>query len=313
MARHPLVRFLALAAAVSLSVACGDDDSTATPRDPLTAERAMVDRFSAQAGTLMVRTATNGLPGPNQPIDFDSGPFVTQGFGPGGEVVRYYNFDIQSRTPAPIFVFFRPGATAPLAGQLNVIDVLPGETGYNDFWRVVKVTVPDDYVANTVTSLAGITAAGFTTEMTDDIVNCPVVPEGSTAALRLGGGATGLMRGWVKDRVVSYFSFEEKALALENAMVPISPIYVTFNVNPDASNPDSGPPSGFVTEAGSAQTHNVLATLPSSAGYSPLWAVQIYDNADFAGVDDLASATAASRLADNAALVNCPVVSVQAP
>jgi hypothetical protein len=43
-------------------------------------------------------------------------------------------------------------------------------------------------------------------------------------------------------------------------------------------------------------------------GYSPLWAVQIYDNADFASVTDLASAQQAQLLAPDAALVNCPII-----
>ena len=34
--------------------------------------------------------------------------------------------------------------------QLDIIDTLPGETGYNDFRQVWKVTVPKDYVANTI-------------------------------------------------------------------------------------------------------------------------------------------------------------------
>ena len=72
-----------------------------------------------------------------------------------------------------------------MSGQLNVIDVLPGDQGYNDFWQVMKVTVPAGYVANTVTSVAEIGAQGFPVEATDMLVNCPVVPKGSSAALRL--------------------------------------------------------------------------------------------------------------------------------
>jgi hypothetical protein len=89
--------------------------------------------------------------------------------------------------------------------------------------------------------------------------------------------------------------------------VPVSPIYVTFNINPDQ--PGGGPPSGFLTENGSAQTHNVLATLPANAAYSPLWSVNVFDNADFASVNNLATAQASNVLATGVALVNCPVVS----
>jgi len=71
-----------------------------------------------------------------------------------------------------------------------------------------------------------------------------------------------------------------------------------------------GPASGFRTEPGSSQTHNVVQTLPSDAGYSPLWSVSVYDNADFDRVDDLASVLRANILARGVALVNCPIVVV---
>jgi hypothetical protein len=262
---------------------------------------------------LMVRTSSNGLPGPNEPIDFDSGdPFITQGFGPGGEVVKYYNFDVQSTNPASIYALFRPGEETPVAGQLNIVDVVPGDGGYNDFWHVMKVMVPDDYVANTVTSASEISSKGFAVEETGVLVNCPIVPEGSSAELRIGDEGTGLSRGWYRDKVVHYLNFSEASLmTTSGGDVPASPIYVTFNVNPDPNDAMSGPASGFKVENGSEQTHNVPATLPSYGGYSPLWAVQIYDNADFGLVMDLASAGDADILEPNGPMVNCPIVSVE--
>ena len=59
------------------------------------------------------------------------------------------------------------------------------------------------------------------------------------------------------------------------------------------------------------QTHNVPSTLPTQAGYSPLWAVRIYDDADFASVMDLATASEAKLLEPNGPKVNCPIVSVE--
>lgn len=289
---------------------CGGDDDV-TPFDPATAEHVSVDRFSADAGMLFVRDDANGLPAANEAIDFDQGPFITKGLGPDGEVAEYYNFDVMPTEPAPIYVLFREGEDAPVAGQLNIVDVIPGDAGYNDFWHVQKVTVPADYVANTVASLDGIIAEGYAMEATDILVNCPVVPDGSTATRRLGGGAAGLVQGWYKNMVVSYFSFEEKALSTvpSSPAVPVSPIYVTFNVNPDEEG--GGPPSGFVTEGATDQTHNVLATVPDDTDYSPLWFVNAYDNTDFDSVMDLATAMAADILGQGIATVNCPVVSVE--
>ena len=80
-----------------------------TPLNPATAPKASIDRFSAPFATLFVRTATNGLPGPNQPIDFDQGPLITQGLSPDGRSVKYYNFDVLPEQAADIFVLFRQG------------------------------------------------------------------------------------------------------------------------------------------------------------------------------------------------------------
>ena len=217
-------------------------DDGMEPTDPADASRASIDRFSEAAGTLHVRAENGDLPGADEPIDFDA-DFLTQGYGPDGGVVEYYDFDAQPTAPAPIYAFFRENGN-PVADQLNVVGIVPGDEGYNDFWRVNKVTVPDEYVANTITSVGALMEAEYDIEI---------------------------------------------------------------NTNPGQEG--GGPPSGFMSKEGSDQTHNVVATLPDDASYSPLWLVNIYDNADFEAVSDLGSATDAEILASGAANVNCPVVS----
>ena len=93
--------------------------------------------------------------------------------------------------------------------------------------------------------------------------------------------------------------------------VPTSDIYVCFNINPDK--PNGGPASGFKTEdeMATGQTHNIPETLPDDAAYSPLWKVQIYDNTEFDDISNLTTALSATILAPAAAIVNCPIVSVQ--
>ena len=53
--------------------ACSDDPAGPTPRNPDTAPVAAIDRFGATVGNLFVRSASNGLPGANQPVNFDHG------------------------------------------------------------------------------------------------------------------------------------------------------------------------------------------------------------------------------------------------
>jgi hypothetical protein len=52
-------------------------------------------------------------------------------------------------TPAPVYILYHEGEDKPVQNQLDIIDTLPGEQGYNDFRQVWKVWVPKDYVANT--------------------------------------------------------------------------------------------------------------------------------------------------------------------
>lgn len=290
-----------------------DTDNSPVALDPDTAGDVSVDRFSAEAAVLFVRTADNGFPGANESVDFDAiSAFITKGLGPDGEMTEYYNFDVMSTTPAPIYALFREGEDMPVDGQLNIVNVIPGDPGYNDFWLVYKVTVPSDYVANTVTSVSEIQAMGYPVTATTTIVNCPIVPKGSVARKRfLSSESAELTRGWYKNQVVYYFNFFEKELTAVNGMVPTSDIYVCFNINPDQDG--GGPPSGFKTEDGMAtgQTHNIPETIPTDAAYSPLWDVQIYDNTEFDNVSDLSSAEMASIMATDAAIVNCPIVSVQ--
>jgi hypothetical protein len=303
--KNKMKKLLYLGFGLLVLVSCKkkDDVVPEVGKDITTAEKVMVDRFSANFGHLMVRTASNGLPAANAPVNFDVAPFITKGYGPTGALSEYYNFDVQPTQPDDIYVFFKNGATAPVTGQNNVLPTIPGDAGYNDFWVVNKVIVPDNYVPNKLTSEGEIIASGYAIQKTTMIVNCPVVPFGSTASKKLGGGAQALTIGWYKGKAVAYFSFEEKALtASASGMVPTSPIYVMFNNNA------TGPASGFKTETGNDQTHNVLATSPSMATYSPLWSVQMLDNAAFSSVTNLNTATAATVLGANAALVNCPTV-----
>ena len=268
-----------------------------------------MDRFSDKAAHLQLRTPENHLPGPNEPVDFDSGPFITQGLSPStGKPVRYYNFDVQTTMPAPVYVLYREGEDKPVDGQLDIIDTLPGEKGYNDFRQVWKVTVAKDYVANTI-----VDAAALHRRRLQDGADAGPAEHAGRARQVAGKGApkrakapsciaAGTGAKWRN-------SSASTRLPCRAANVPLSPIYVTFNVNP--GQPNGGPGSGFHTEPGSEQTHNVPATQPGDPGYSPLWLVAVYDNADFPSVHDLKTALKAKVLAAGVATVNCPIVFIE--
>jgi len=256
----------------------------------------VIDRFSAAAGHVMVRTAANHLPGPGEPIDFDHPPFITQSFGPDGRIVRYYNFDVQSDRPATLWRFTHRGSREAIVNQLDVVDRIPGDDGYSDFWRIAWVEVPDDFVPGSITSAAQVREHGFEIVPDPSIVTCPIVPRGSTAR-EAPDAATQL---WYRGAKVTCLAFGEP-LHERDGRVPTSPIYVTFA--------GDGPESGFRHETGLVQTHNVVFSVPGDVDYSPLWDVHIYDHAAFDQVHDEATALRAP-LVKHGPLVNCPIVYV---
>jgi hypothetical protein len=277
------------------------------PGEPVWTEAGpVIDRFSAAAGHLMTRDAMEGLPGPGQPIDLDRPPFITLGLGPDGVPVRYYNFDVQSPSPAPRYVLTRKlgrEERARLPGQLDLVDVIPGQLGYSDFWQLLWVEVPETVSPGSIQSVSELLARGYPMEATANVVNCPVVPAGSKARLRRHNESPDPDLLGYRGAQIFCMTFDDP-LFLDGEMLPTSPIYVTFRRDPDQ--PGGGPPAGFRHEPGTQQTHNVVFSVPGDNDYSPLWDVHIYASRDFDSVHDADSALQARRVAKGP-LVNCPI------
>jgi hypothetical protein len=251
----------------------------------------------------MIRDAEHALPAAGAPIDLDRPPFITQGLGPDGAVVRYYNFDIQPAHAGLRYRFVQAGGHEPIAGQLDVIDAIPGDDAYGDFWQLAWVEVPADFVPGSITRADQIRARGLPIERSPSVVDCPVVPAGTTA--RRGGAV--MRELFYRDARVSCVELGEP-LTSRDGRVPTSPIYVTFAINPGAAG--GGPPSGFRREPDLVQTHNVVFSVPGDTDYSPLWAVHVYDHEAFARVHDASSALAAPLVDGDGPLVNCPIAEV---
>ena len=246
----------------------------------------VIDRFGKAAAHLLVRDAKHPLPGPGAPIDFDRPPLITAGLGPDGKPVRYYNFDVQPDVPATLYRVVRAG-THELVGE--VVDVVPGDPGYSDFWRTRVVEVPASVAAGALTRADQL--RGYPHTDGDEVIDCPIVPVGSKA--RKAEPRTL----WYRGHQVTCLRFGAP-LALAGGKVPTSPIYVTFGSE------------GFQTEGGTPQTHNVVFSVPGDLDYSPLWDVHIYEPSFFSKVHDAQSAEQAP-LAKHGPLVNCPIVDVE--
>lgn len=284
--------------------ACGDGrgelDSVAL--DVATAPRVVIDRFNERSGTLYHRVGDPIHPDPNEPIDFDD-EFREQAFGPSGEIVIYYDFDVKPRTVEPMVVLVDETG-APILDQLPIVDLLPDSNGYSDYWRMYTARAPADYRPNTITSIAGLEHAGLTMSRTDVVVNRPLVPEGTTAALRLDPALPISPQAvWYRDQVAFYLDFG--AAEQPEEAVPMVDKYVTYNDN------EAGPASNRKTEPDGVQTHHIFASLPEWDGISPLWHIIVYDNADFDSVHDLASAQEATILDPDLWIMNNPIVSIE--
>ena len=181
---------------------------------------------------------------------------------------------------------------------------------------MIEVRVNDnDFQPNTLTSLADIQAAEAETTITEKIMNCVIVPDGSTASLRFDvTDAVGLHDGWYRDQIVRYLLFENpesRATAEFGGQEISAPVMYAFFDN------DRDPVDGFATD-GSGSTHNVVTRLPEQEGYSPLWALRVFKLNVFDRVQSVGSAQDNDR-EDNVLplaevlIVNAPVVSAGTP
>jgi hypothetical protein len=223
------------ALALALTVAaCGGADPTATPTPRLTA------------------TPT---PEPPPALSLVDGWYR-------GQAVEYYDFGTNSPSSggavatAPIWAFITgfdaDGNPQFVEGQHNVVDHVPGEAGYSDLWQVMLVTVPEGYVADTIRSKADLDGSGYPVQATDLLVNCPIVPEGTT----LEGGEP-LVQGWHDGDEVYYPDFGlNKAIAI--------PIWAFITGFDGDGNPQ------FVEGQ-----RNVIDQVPADPGYSAFWEVNL--------------------------------------
>lgn len=257
--------------------------------DPDMAPRIAVDRFATQRADAQADPAD--LPEPDEAIDFDA-QFTTRGLGPDGQAVAYYDLGRVNGLTMPAFRLVDPEG-APIDAQLLIITASPGDVSYSDFWQVTEVEVPPEYEANTITSAAEVEASGYPQTLTPQVMNRPLVPEGSLARFATDEGR--LFEAWLDDDIALAFDFAEAEPNVRGAVVDYTAIYVCLNE------------AGVFCTDDEGDTHNVVAAVPPEAGYSPLWKVSVYPEAAFDDVGDLDSALAADPVSQPA-LVNCPLI-----
>jgi predicted lipoprotein with Yx(FWY)xxD motif len=215
------------------------------------------------------------------------------------QAVKYYDFGANTHlvngkvADAPIYALIygmkADGSPDFVPGQHNIIDVLPGQTGYSDLWDVNLVTVPQDYTADSIRSADELMAMDYPMVEAGLLVNCPIVPPGSTTET----GRT-LVQGWYMGQKVYYFDY-----GMNSEMA--APIYALITGMDAEGNPQ------FVEGQ-----HNIIDVIPGDEGYSAFWHVHLvtvpadYAAETFKSAD--AVMTSGYEMTETDILVNCPVV-----
>ena len=280
-------------------VGCGDDDDEDSTPPAVTGND---DAAPADTGNDDAAPPTND---PNeQATAVDLGPAAQFDLVDGwykGQAVEYYDFAMNTpllgegpEIPLANIYAFITGMDADgnpqfVAGQNNIIDVLPGDDGYSDLWEVQLAIVPDGYQANAIRSKADLEMWDLEMVTPGLLVNCPVVPQGST----LEGGEP-LVQGWYRGEEVFYPDFGTISPALT---IPIYAFITGFG--------DNGPL--FL-----AGQNNIIDEIPGDADYSDFWEVNLVMVDDSYEPNSITTAAAVQssgfEMIKPGLVVNCPVV-----
>lgn len=263
-----------LLARISLSIEIGALQVVAFFPDYISI--AQVDRFSDMAGYIFRRSELPDLPGPGEPIDFDQERFFFRGFGPDGERVQFYNFDVRGNLPPPVYIPV-DRRDEPIAGQLPIFDLLPGDEGHSDLWHINYVHIEEGgFKPNSLTSLQGVLDGEYEITPTGEVMNGVMVPPGSSAARRFDPAVPAApLDGWYRGQIVKYLLFEHpqssSTVTFEGERVVSAEMYA-FLEN------DRNFLDGFARDPNDPglTTHNVVTRLPGTeADYTPLWLLRV--------------------------------------
>ncbi|KAB3524855.1 hypothetical protein [Alkaliphilus serpentinus] len=74
-----------------------------------------------------------------------------------------------------IYGFDPAGNPIRVMGQWNIINVVPGDPGYSQLWRVIFIIVPSNFIPQSIRSVSMIRKSGYESVVTDTIIDCPVL------------------------------------------------------------------------------------------------------------------------------------------
>ncbi|KAJ9472030.1 Ferric reduction oxidase 5 [Diplonema papillatum] len=167
----------------------------------------------------------------------------------------------------PVYRLVNATDGVPLAGQMPLVDYLPGGAGYSDLRQVVRVAVPHGYTGAAITWAHAIPEE-WAREPTAEYAVCPVVHEDSVLVDPPDLQAYERVRLWCRGEEVWCFGFA----------LP-------------AAGPAAAAPTMWVDSAAAAD-NVVVGTARASAGYSGVWDVYQWDSSQFPSVRAPVTSTA---------------------
>ena len=209
---------------------------------------------------------------------------VAKGFY-DGHAIKYLDFGpihlAKGNKVAPIW-----SVANGVAGQHNIVDVVPREPQYTPLWRVTLVTFKKGVhhvLIRSADQVRRLKRRGkVTVKKTNTIVNCPVL-----------GFNQSKVTGYYKGGTVSYLDLGPIKLASGNKVAPL-----------------------WTVTNGTSDQHNVINVVPGDKGYTPLWDINKVTWRDgvtprtLKSLADIQAAQAAGEVTVTSAnmIVNCPVV-----
>lgn len=81
-----------------------------------------------------------------------------------------------------MYIWTDSAGNPSLDEQQPIVDVLPLQAGYSDFFEIILVTPPTNYKPNTIKSRATLLRSEYELTRTGNIINCPLVGPNTTLA-----------------------------------------------------------------------------------------------------------------------------------
>ena len=144
-----------------------------------------------------------------------------------GKTVRFWDFGESSNQPSLLFRLV-DAKRQPIAGQLDIVDSLPGDPEYSAFREIVEVTVFAGYKANQFRSMAEAIQAGLPQHRTKKFLNCPNLRKNAKVE---GRTSSEFVRQWFRGSRASCLPFERGIPLDEQGLVPRNFQYQLFLPN----------------------------------------------------------------------------------